>query len=381
MPDGQAVGEARIALIGAARNVGRDLSTAGRLLERIQRPLYERIRIRIGTHLARAGRRADETLAEAERADTTAADVWAAVHALRWEVDELLEECLLLLSGSSDRAAKFDDGFCTLADALVDELVARTPMGHWSSFTVLGRDERYSRASRIIQLRFPRPSVWQLATVAHELGHFAGPALVNDQDLRTSNPLADIGEELGDGSPQSWAWLEELFADAFATRLLGPAYGFMCTLDAFDPLLARVPTESHPAPDQRVAVIASMLKRAGDDQMEWASDRITRLWAELVDAADGAAGREPVGDSPFCDALADLLVEVLPVSAYEGWTKADKIATDLLANKNPRADGIAMSDALNGAWLARQRSISARAVDEVAIKAEELCRQLTNLES
>jgi hypothetical protein len=366
---------ARSALVMAARDLGQDLRAAKKLLDRMDDRLKRRVEIRMGTHLARGIRQADLTLQHAQPGGGHPADVWAEVHTLRWEVDELLQECLMLVQGRSDRAFAFDDGYCALADALVDELVARTPVGHWSSFTVVGRSDQYSRASRVIQVRFPPTSIWQLALVAHELGHYVGPALAADRGLRSQSPLIDLGEQRGDGSRESWAWLEELFADAFATRLLGPAYGFTCVLSAFDPLLAEVPTPSHPAPQQRVGVITAMLERAGNEQMDWAAKHLGDAWAELVDASEGAEGRTPVGDSPYREGLVDLLDDLLPISAYAGWARADELATALLG-KGDRPEGISLADTVNAAWRARLRSPAPSVVDDIGRQAVALCRDL-----
>lgn len=366
---------ARNALLAAARDLGRDLRAAQELLNRIDPPLRRRVQIRMGTHLARGIRQADLALQHAKPGGGYAADVWAEVHALRWEVDELLQECLVLVKGSAERELGFDDGYCALADALVDELVARTPVGHWSSFTVVGRNDQYSRASRVIQVRFPATSIWQLALVAHELGHFVGPALVADRGLVTESPLLDLYERIGDGSAESLAWLEELFADAFATRMVGPAYGLTCVFGGFDPLLAELSTPSHPAPQQRVGVVTAMLERAGNEKMDWAAKWLGELWADLVAAGEGAEGRVPVGASPYRDSLVDLVDDLLPISAYDGWGRAADLSTALLG-KGPQPENIGLADVLNAAWQARLQTSSPSVVDDIGRKAITLCEQL-----
>jgi hypothetical protein len=227
-------------------------------------------------------------------------------------------------------------------------------------------------------VRFPPSSIWQLPMVAHELGHFVGPALVADRGLRSSNPLADLGARLGDGSEQSWAWLEELFADAFATRLLGPAYGFACVLGAFDPLLAEVPTASHPAAQQRVGVITAMLDRVGIEPMPWFAERIKAIWDELVAASDGQEGRSPVGSSPFSVGLVDLLDDLLPISAYANWSRAEAIAERFLGEGAAEVGNHSLADVLNAAWQARLNSAALGGVDDVGVQAEEMCRRIAN---
>jgi hypothetical protein len=368
---------ARSVLITMVRDLGRDLRSAKQLLGRIDPQLRRRVEVRMGTHLERGIRQADQVLDRAKGPDDPA-DVWADVHALRWETDELLRECLVLVKGSSDRALGLDDGWCSLADALVDELVAQTPVGHWSSFTVVGGSDQYSRASRVIQVRFPPTSIWQLPIVAHELGHFVGPALVADRGLRGEHPLTELGNRVGDGSDESWAWLDELFADAFATRLLGPAYGFTCVMAAFDPLMAEVPTPTHPPAQQRVGVISAMLARAGAEPMPWLAEQMAEIWDELVAVAGGREGRAPGGESPFRDGLAELLDDLLPISAYIRWPQAQAIAAEFRGESDAGSDDVCLADVLNAAWQARRGTGSPTAIDDIAVQAEKLYRIIAN---
>jgi hypothetical protein len=367
-------GAARRSLLGRIRSITRDLYAAEAHLRRIDEVLRRRVAMRMGTRIAGASRTATALARTAGRDAADLAPLWSEVHALRCEVDALLEECLLLVSGAAQRSLGFDGGYCELADTLVDELVARTPVGHWGSFTVVGRAEQYSRASRVIQLRFPATTVWDLPAVAHELGHFVGPALVEDSGFRSEHPLDLLYAELGDGSDRSWSWLQELFADAFAAHLVGPAYGFLCVQAAFDPLLAHLPTATHPAAGQRVHIIAAMLATGDDEDRAWAAKQTVALWDRLVDAAGGAEGRDPVGASPYAGPLVELIDDHLPISGYAGWAAAEAVAAVLAEPRPVRPAGVAVTDILNGAWLARLRSGSAAGIDEVAQKALALCR-------
>ena len=339
------------------------MSAAQQLVERIDADLRQRVSVRIGTRVAQAMRASEEVHRAAREPAADPAQVWAEVHALRSEVDTLLEECLVLVAGSAQRSMKLDDGFCALADALVDELVARTPIGHWSSFTVLGRADFYSRASRAIEVRFPAPTIWDLPIVAHELGHFIGPALTEDVGRRTEHPLDALFENVGDGTERCWSWLQELAADACAAYLLGPAYGFTCVLTGFDPLLALMPSETHPPAQQRVQTVAAVLKHT--PETAWAAQHLLGLWDGVVTAAGGADGREPLDPSPFTDPLVQMLDACLPVSAYRTWDVADRVAPRLTERAEAAVAGPrpALADILNAAWLARLRSPSLAAAD------------------
>lgn len=371
---------APILVTDKARSLVRDLTVADDLLNRIDVALRNRVRVRLATAIARLRSDARRLYEQARSNPPDPIALWAEVHAIRSAVDELLEECLLLVQGSCARAMRVDDGYCAVADALVDELVARTPVDHWSSFTVLGGSERYSRTSRVIQIRFPAPSLWDLPLVAHELGHFIGPALVEDSGLRSEHPLDLVFDRYGDDSEKSWSYLQEFFADAFASHLLGPAYALSCVANAFDPLLALLPSETHPAASQRVEVIAATLRGQEGGALDAAADQMVNIWNQLVQDSEGAAGRDQPDPSPFAAPVVALVIEQLPVAGYDGWDEAGRLADRLTAPQHPsgRNGSHRMADVLNAAWLARLRTSSPSAVDRIAAAGMALLFHLTS---
>ncbi|MEP6851748.1 MAG: hypothetical protein ABJA87_03705 [bacterium] len=369
--------DARTVLVSHARGLARDVELARRLVVRLQPREQYRMTTRLETSLEQLAVSASSLLDLAD--SSSAPDVWADVHALRHDVDALLGECLVLVHGLAEREVDVDEGVCAVADALADELVARTPLGHWDTMTVLGRSEQYARATRVVQVRFPAPTVWDLPVVAHELGHFVGPALSLSAGRRTSHPLEDVWTKLGDGTEQSWSWLQELFADAFAAHVLGPAYGFACVAVAFDPLLALVATSTHPPADQRVQLVADVLSATGDRRSAFAAEQVRQWWAALVEAADGTAGREPVGDPQFTGALVELLQEQLPVSQWADWqaahAAAERLTEPAVQPDRPPTDSLAT--VLNGAWQARRRSSSDAMTSDIAAHALTWCLSLS----
>src|SRR5690242_14466761 len=149
---------APVIVVSRARNLVRDLAIADDSLNRIDAALKKRVYVRLATAIGRLRADANKLYEKTQENPSDLPAIWAALRALRTDVDDLLEECLLLVMGSCARANNIDAGYCSIADALIDELVARTPVGHWSSFTVPGASEQYSRASRAIQVHFPAPT-------------------------------------------------------------------------------------------------------------------------------------------------------------------------------------------------------------------------------
>ncbi len=378
---GQAPGVDRSMLVleRRAQAVVRDVSLMDALLERIDPGLRDRLRSVVSNRVATTKAEAIELVAVVADHAGDPASGWAWLHALRTQVDDLLDECVRLLAGAAARTLGLDDGYCELADALIDELVATTPVLHWGSFTIMGRCEQFSRASRMIEVRAPAASIWELPVVVHELGHFVGPMLVTPEGFGAVHPLDELFDAQDDRTEQSWSWMQELFADSFATYVIGPAYGFACCLEVLDPLLSHTPTDSHPPAEQRMRIILATLRASGAERDRWAAERIGETWAQLVAGAGGAEGHAPVDDAPYGDALVRLVAEQLPISRWAGWAAALDERDRLVAGDAPVASGtVARADVVNGAWLARRQDQTRLGIETLGRRAVERLRQLND---
>jgi hypothetical protein len=378
-------GEPSRALLAArVRQLLSDVAVVKDALDRFQPELRRRVEIRLGTAIARRWHDIQELSEAVDAGKEYEADLWASWHALSAEVDVLVEESLVLLHGSALRQSRgpgkpgLDDGYCTLADALIDELVARTPVGCWSSFTVLGRSEQFSLMTQAITVRYPGASLWELPAVAHELGHFAGPLLVQEHGLRLEHPLQTLSDAVGNGDTRIGWWLHELFADVFAAYLIGPAYGFTSVMLGFDPLRAYLPDRTHPCPMVRVHAIASTLRALEGAGMGWAADEVKRLWTKLVDASE-ASPSPAAGDvlDHLVPQLLEMLTACLPVSGYAGWVEAQHLASKLSGDGDAvPGPSTTLADVLNAAWLARLTAPTPGAVDKIEERAKAACQGL-----
>ncbi len=349
----------------------RDVALAAEGVARIDPDLCKRVQGGIATDVATCRGELEELSERAERGDVHPADAWAELRVIGLKVDALVEESLVLVHGAALRTAKLDEGYCALADALVDEMVNRTPIPAWNSFTVLGRFEFYQRASRVIRVRYPASSLWDLPVVAHELGHFVGLSLISRQDGRTL-PLVVLAERLGATADAPWLWLQELFADAFAAYVMGPAYGYASVYLGFDPVAAHIEDDTHPAPALRLQLILSVLRGLEGDGIHEAAADIEALWGKLTRDSEADSNGETQPED-WVPALSSTLTEHLPASAYGTWQEVQRLSSGLRRGQATATSRSTLVDILNAGWLCRRDATNWMEVADLARDARRLC--------
>ncbi|HYA50590.1 MAG TPA: hypothetical protein VEG33_05420 [Streptosporangiaceae bacterium] len=371
------------------RRLQRDLEAADHAINAVPQALRARLTGGLRNEIARKSDTVNLVLSEPLRDHALhPADAWARMHAMEIEIAALLEESLALAAGASFRSSSLagpslePDGakegprwdVCSIADALIDELVARTPVAGWASFTVFGGAEFFRYTSRLIQIRFPRPTSWDLPGTAHELGHYVARTLEEFHGGRMRNLVDELHDELDATDVVSWHWLEELFADAFGAWVLGPAYGLTCVTLAFDPLEANIGTASHPAGSARVHTITTTLEAFNDDGVGSLAGEIAQLWARLAEVceAEPVPAGEHLVPEPWSKKIADLLAGHLPHSRYSTFSEAELLSSDL----SQLGADTTLADVLNAAWLARIGAASRIAVDETNQRALTLAKKI-----
>jgi hypothetical protein len=368
------------------KRLQRDLEAVAKTIDAMPQALRARLAGALGNEIAKKLEAIEDGLSVPLRDHGIhPADAWARVHAREIEVAALLEESLALVAGAALRNSPIGsyppqaprngqgswDAY-SIADALLDELASRASDARWPSFTVPGVAESFVYSSRLIQVRFPRPTVWDLSATAHELGHYAARTMTEFSGGRMHNFADDLHVELDAVNEASWAWLEELFADAFAAWVLGPAYGLTCITLAFDPLEASIGTVSHPPGSARVRAITIALDALDDYRVRWLANQAAKLWDRLVDVCE--AEQPPQDDLVVPDSwpekIVQLLADHLPYGRYSTFTEAERLSSDLGA---PGAD-TKLADAINAAWLARIGARSSLGVDEVGHQVETMAQ-------
>lgn len=349
--------------------------------------LLVRFRALVEDHRARARR-----LAEDVDRGLPLPECWAALRQAQGAALPLFREGLRFIQGAMARASGLDGGLCRVADALLHDLSVRAVL-HWDGFTVLDEGEFFGELAKIVRLRFPDASVWDLPVAAHEFGHFVAQELrVQRGDGTYRYPVQEL---LARESPGSHAWwaLQEHFADAFATFAVGPAYAAACLLLRFDPSRASeppAPGSRHPAASARAATILHVLREMdrAEGKLVPAYGPIVRRLEEAWRASEASArdGSGAPAAAPAGQADADRLYEVLRVSLagvrYDGWPRVASLAADLagdadLARPARVEPSHRIADVLNAAWLWRvEQSRQPGELIRVGERALALCRQL-----
>jgi hypothetical protein len=209
-------------------------------------------------------KRLQSELDKADSADTTALkEVWNGYGRLLQQGEPLFNEYVDLWGGLALRDMNFDEGVCQMADEIIDKcnMVASSRIRHSLAIPARAEATRMTLA-RVIRLGFPEWTLWAVPLAAHEFGHVIADRLAETADLR---PYMDqtIRNRYGQ------RYLDDLFADIFATYALGPAYACATILMRLDPRQAvedmqcREGDEDYirPAHAKRAYVVLDVLER------------------------------------------------------------------------------------------------------------------------
>lgn len=284
------------------------------------------------------------------------------------------------LRGVAVRDAKLDDSISCLADELISASKVRDVS---PSLSIPAREVAMRRTlARLIRLEFPGWSFWELPLAAREWG----------QEVARVKGSQWIGRPATQVLPARDDYWQDLAADAIATFLMGPAYGYAMILLRFDPLSAHA-NDDKPSYDRRAMVVLEALRQldpgspAQAGQFEESADTLQRLWDEakaqalagqdLAPVADGN-GTNQDADAEF-QALADWLGNLrnsLTKPYQPGrWHKVQELRTGLLDDGAPQRTrtilDVNLTDVLNAAWLARVHPDRQTPVDVIEKRARD----------
>ncbi len=322
----------------------------------------------------------------AKREDIAAAatkESWSIVAKLEKECAPLLQEGLAFLQGARARAAGIDGGLCAAADLLLDEIERHCELG-WRRFTILAESESFSEVVQLIRLRFPPAGIWNLAVAAHEYGHFATYRMtVAGPDGRRGPRIAEKLDARSRESRQSnmvRAHLQELFADCFATFVLGPSYPLSCVLLRFDLAYALNDASSHPAPAKRFAAMMTVLRQMNGEtgsvgDFTAALDALDAFWLAALGQEDRDRAKAIADEAQVRDDAATFtrhLVQGVGGARYAGWSGARILAPALGGAGQALPAAFSMRDLLTAAWM--QRLTPGASPEAVSREAMRLCR-------
>ena len=297
-------------------------------------------------------------------ADQVPADGWAALRNADRDGADLSKRLMSFVSGSLLRdsvegsQATASRAFDT-ALALVDELSTVTNIT-WDREIIPAEREYTAIDTGLIHMVFPRLTVWDLPAVIHEFGHYAGPRIMMGQ-------IAPFNAMRSSGSLGKPAHIEELFADAFATFVGGPAFGCMCAYQRFSPSdeEAIEDVDSHPSHAARVhlilAVLRSRSEEVGDPEWDEVVNGIERTWNVNLQAVgkptDVPATWQPKLDSDVLRRFRDQVLDRISHARYQSWGRAVALAGRLDPDRQSpdvaMSPGTSLRDILNAGWVAR----------------------------
>jgi hypothetical protein len=305
---------------------------------------------------------------------------WAELSRLRGLCLPLFGECLAfaagpLLRGVYPRGGSLDNGLCRIADEMLEEISVPTELV-WSRQTILSETEFLGDIAQIVRIRFPVTSIWDLPVAVHEFGHYVG--LKNDLDS-----LAEDDREQN--------WVQEHFADMFATYMFGPAFACTCLLLRFDP--AADPNwewGSHPSYAMRAHAILRTLammeeeKSPADREMTGISTFLSGIWQDCLNIAR-RGGRLNSTNARLLEKWIPQLYQLIDVACsdgkYERWRRAEALGRDLVSGARRRDTearrDIFVRDVINGGWHAYKTSCTGiQQAHEVSEKAISWCHAL-----
>jgi hypothetical protein len=287
-----------------------------------------------------------------------------------WEESDgiLFREALAYLHAKGPLAHR-DSGAAPLAGGLIAELCDKLSLGE-PPVIAPDADDSFNDFVQIIRLRYPSAGIWDVPVVAHELGHFAayrltswGDGLQRSQKVREfiCEYLADNGIEKENAQKRWRHWLNEFFADAFATYCVGPCYAASCLLLRFNVAQAcSNENETHPSSAARAAAILEILSEMNRSVANpfrappytIVIERLRLRWSELLASADGDCKIE------WVPAMAHKLYQVVRAVAvnarYDNWSYAEATLQSVLTDGTNVPDHrFSTCDLLNAAWLAR----------------------------
>lgn len=273
--------------------------------------------------------------------------------------DRVLAECLILAIGCTARSAGLDSGACEESDRLIRELAARADR-RFARPTVPGAAEELNRAADVIRRRVPDHGIWDLPIIAHEFGHVVTHGLqsyvgVTNEVVRPAKAFLDRY----DGARRQQA--AELFCDAFATYVIGPAYPSTLILHRLDPTAPAVATadDSHPGPASRVYgclwILRQMQTSSGTAAFGRSITQLNSAWSQLQ--AHGPVGARLsetdrlglVRELEMCWAT---LQDHLGAFRCEWPAGVPAVVAALQSGVTPRAD-YSRVDVVNAAWIVR----------------------------
>jgi hypothetical protein len=294
-------------------------------------------------------------------------------------VASLLDESLLYLQAARSRGGAVEADLCEITDTLFEELAAKAKSTGWNSFSVFATEDSFDVLTQIIRVRYPLSGVWDIPVAVHEFGHFLsgrlrcqradGTASLGFEDAKNSFVPPPAKNQTTPGAAPAqrsshidWrAWLDEIFADVFATYAAGPSFAFSCLLVRFDPASSQQEVDGkHPSYAKRAHVILQTLRLCDNEQpgrgkLKPAIQLLDSSWQGACKAA-GTSPDVSSDDQAWIDSQVNDIYYMLKINEgglrFSEWDAANRKAT-WLEKPNSEVGEFTLLELLNAAWICR----------------------------
>jgi hypothetical protein len=401
------------------------------------------LKLEINQLLIRIGKVETKLLAAAPDDMAAASAAWVEYSKILLTSQDLLRECLEIIGTLAIRQKNLDHKSLFIADELMRDCLRLSTGGTEYYLLVHGMgDALFKTRARIIRLRFPDWTIWDLPLAMHELGNVVMTIILarerehareypDEPELQVLTPYRDKQRDSlvatdpqlsqkfqagGDGAAEATRWAEGrvrvLLADAFATYTMGPAYAYSAITLRLSPTASA--QRDVPSDAQRAQTILSMLAwmnentGPGDVTRPYTEeiDRLGRSWADACSRCT-ATGRLGDKEAEYLRRFAfsfgsDVSGGSLSPSAMyptgianQGWKCAadwagawlrqwkEKPGAELSCPDNPTG---LLRDVLNAAWLCRARinqrpDMASSAHNAIASVGQKLCIEIVSAKS
>jgi hypothetical protein len=302
--------------------------------------------------------------------------------------EDLVAETLAFVGGAAARHYGLDEGMTSLALKWLDKLSSDAGLSE-VGVVIPASTEFTGMVTQVIRLKMPSDGIWSLPVAVHEYAHFVASVLSLREDdggmPETTFPVERLLHESGAENelPRLYWHGHELFADALATAVTGPAHADYCLRYRFDPVSAHEATPTHPAPARRMRLQQAVLdQRAEQDPsgfLQGDAKRLRATWSEMLAAAEQSS---EVAPDRLLDSLETKLLELLEENSklrlihYDRHAVAHALAESRLKKPQPETS---VAHVLNAAWSERRRiereqtEAAPEWVAELTAKASALC--------
>ncbi|MFD0273124.1 hypothetical protein ACFVHB_04310 [Kitasatospora sp. NPDC127111] len=295
---------------------------------------------------------------------------WADLAAEQDKLTPVKRELLAFVQGLLMQRSVLERDFVEATTRLLDDLTIRSGIKRDVLLSV-DVSEFLAPSTSMMRFRFTDTTVWALPSMVHELGHHAANHLLAEtkpEYLYSRPVVAHLGtaavaeRDVSDVTEKKARdWLNELFADVYATYALGPAYplsviALRAVPDGFDDDLG-----THPSWNRRVVTMLGALHEMSERPSSTDQNARFALFADsVVEPLWRSTGAEPLPpDDPAAQQSAEQgrdMVRKLAANTpadllYPIGADVDRLATGLAEQPAGPPDGTTPAQVVGAAWL------------------------------